>query len=109
MNRKDEAFAVVEAAKYNGIMASSALIEQMVEPIGRVLTQESATELLGLRADAVTQQRIDELAEKCNSGTLTDEERAEYQEFISVFNILTVLQTRARTLLETSHGPNGHS
>jgi len=90
-------------------MPSPTLIEQMVEPIGRVLTPEAAAELLGLHADAVTQQRIDELAEKCNSGTLTADERAEYQEFISVFNILTVLQTRARSFLESSHGPNGHS
>src|SRR4029079_18087533 len=93
-NRENEVFAANAAATYNGTMASSALIEQMVEPIGRVLTHESARELVGLRADPVTQQRIDELADKCNSGRLTDDERAEYQEFISVFNILTVLQTR---------------
>jgi hypothetical protein len=86
-------------------MPSSTLLERMVEPIGRVLTPQAATDILAVRADKATQQRIDELAEKCNNGTLTPDERGEYQEFISLFNILTVLQARARTILD---GPNGH-
>jgi hypothetical protein len=76
----------------------------MVEPIGRVLTREAAAEILEVRADAETQRRIDELADKCNEGTLTVEESYEYQEFISLFNILTVLQARAQTLLDAHNG-----
>ena len=85
-------------------MASPTLLERMVDPIGRVLTPEAAKEIVNLRADKETQQRIDQLADKCNEGTLTSEERAEYQEFISMFNILTVLQARARTILEARNG-----
>jgi uncharacterized protein YnzC (UPF0291/DUF896 family) len=85
-------------------MASPTLLERMVDPIGRVLTPEAAREILGVRADNETQRRIDQLADKCNEGTLTPEERAEYQEFISIFNILTVLQARARTILDARNG-----
>jgi len=76
----------------------------MVDPIGRLLTPEAAEEILNFRADAETQQRIDDLADKCNEGALTAEEMTEYQEIVSLFSILTVLQTRARTILETRNG-----
>lgn len=85
-------------------MSSSTLLERMVEPIGRVLTPEAAAEILNVRADSETERRIDELADKCNEGILSIEERAEYQEFGSLFNILTVLQARARTVLEARNG-----
>lgn len=76
----------------------------MVEPIGRVLTPAAAQEILGIRVDDATQRRIDELADKCNEGVLTTDERAEYQEFVALFNILSVLQARARTILELANG-----
>lgn len=76
----------------------------MVDPIGRALTPDAAREILELRADAETQRRVDDLADKCNEGSLTAEESAEYQEFISLFNVLTVLQVRARTVLESRNG-----
>ncbi len=80
-------------------------MERMVDPISRVLTPEAAEEIVNLRADEETQRRIDELADKCNEGSLTSEEQSEYQEFVSMFNILTVLQARARNVLS---GHNGH-
>ena len=76
----------------------------MVDPIGRVLTPEAANDILNVCADDETQQRIDELADKCNEGTLTADERTEYQEFVSMFNILTVLQAKARNVLDARNG-----
>lgn len=76
----------------------------MVNPLTRVFTREAAEEIANLRVDEDTQRHIDDLAEKCNEGTLTAEERAEYQEFVSYFNILTVLQSRARTYLKGLNG-----
>ncbi len=83
---------------------ASTLIERMVEPIGRALTADAAREILDVRADHETQQRIDQLADKCNEGTLTPDERNEYQEFVSLFNILTVLQARARSIVDGRNG-----
>jgi hypothetical protein len=88
-------------------MTSPTLIERMIDPIGRALTRDAAQEILALRADDETQSRVDELADKCNDGTLTADERAEYQQFVSLFNILTVLQARARTVLASDNG-RGH-
>jgi hypothetical protein len=83
---------------------ATTLLERMVNPLSRALTREAAEEIVGLRVDDDTQRRIDELADKCNEGTLTAEERAEYQDFVSYFNILTVLQARARTFLKGLNG-----
>ena len=85
-------------------MSAANLLERMVDPIGRVLTPEAAKAILEVRADNETQTRIDELADKCNEGTLSAEEQAEYQEFVSVFNLLTLLQVRARSILRLSNG-----
>lgn len=79
----------------------------MVDPIGKLLTPESAKEILEIRADNETQQRVDELADKCNEGHLSVEEQSEYQELVSLFNILTLLQARARSVLESGEFTNG--
>ena len=72
----------------------------MIDPISRVLTPEAARQILDVQADEETQRRIDELADKCNEGALTADERAEYQSYVSWFNILTLLQAKARTFLK---------
>jgi hypothetical protein len=97
-------FARAADRRYNERMATSTLLERMVAPISRALTPEAAEEIVNLRIDEETQQRIDELADKCNEGTLSHDERAEYQEFVSYFNLLTVLQARARTFLDGRNG-----
>ncbi len=85
-------------------MATGTLLERMVDPISRVLTPQAAEEILNLRTDEETQRRIDELADKCTAGALSSEERTEYQEYVSMFNILTVLQAKARGILAAHDG-----
>lgn len=63
------------------------------------ITLEVARQLVAYRADEATQARIDELAEKCNEGLLTTAERAEYKEFVSAIDILSILQVKARRVL----------
>jgi hypothetical protein len=79
---------------------AATLLERMVDPISRVLTPEAARQILQVHADEETQRRIDELADKCNDGTLTADERTEYQNFVSWFSLLTLLQAKARTFLK---------
>jgi len=56
-----------------------------------------------LRADPDVQARIEELAEKCNEGTMTPEEIAEYDAYIQAMDVVAVLQKKARTLIVQSH------
>jgi len=84
-------------------MSSSTLLERMVDPIGKALTPDAARAILAVRADDETQDRIDELADRCTEGRLSPEERAEYQEFVSLFNLLALLQSRARSVLQMNN------
>lgn len=76
----------------------------MVDPIGKALTPDAARAILAVRADDETQDRIDQLADRCTEGSLNPEERAEYQEFVSLFNLLALLQSRAQSVLKANNG-----
>lgn len=78
----------------NGTSAS-----RLLEPLGRCLTPQVARKIVALRADAATAARVAELAEKCNEGQLTVEERAEYDGYVSASNVIAILQAQARAYL----------
>jgi hypothetical protein len=69
------------------------------------LTPEVATNLVNLRADVKTQGRLDELADKANEGQLSPEEQAEYDRYLDAFHFVTILQAKARTLLQRKNTP----
>ena len=77
----------------------SAVLERLLEPVSRSLNVEAAKELIKLKADANTQARIDELARKCNEGALTASERLEYERYVTVGNLVAILQAKARLIL----------
>jgi hypothetical protein len=75
------------------------LLDRLLDPVLRSLTPESARQLLDMRADAVDQTRMDELADRCNEGLLTPEERREYEAYVTAANLIAVFQARARATL----------
>ena len=58
-------------------MKSSSTLDRLVEPVVRTFTPEVARALVQLRADPELQARMDDLAEKCNEGRMSTEEREE--------------------------------
>jgi len=82
-----------------------ALVDRLLEPLSRCIRGQGEQELLRLRADAALQARIDELADRCDEGTLTAEERTEYETYISFGNFVAVLQAKAR--LRRNQSPTG--
>jgi hypothetical protein len=76
------------------------VLDRVLDPFTHCLTPEVARRIANLRADSATQTRVDELADKANEGQLTDEERAEYDPYRSAFHLVTILQSKARTLLK---------
>lgn len=79
------------------------LLDQLIDPIADCLTVEAAEKLVAARAEPALQQRIDELGEKANQGTLTDAERGEYDRYLAAYHVMTVMQARARRLLLGGH------
>ena len=45
---------------------------------------------------------MDELAEKCNEGQLTPEEREEYETAVRFANYLAIIQAKSRRLLRAA-------
>lgn len=80
---------------------SLTLLDQIIEPFAQCMTQEAAERVAALRADAATQSRLDELADKANLGVLTDEERTDYDRLLAMIHFVSLLQARARRLLRS--------
>ena len=59
-----------------------------------------------LRAPSEEQDRIDEPAEKCNEGTLSDGERSEYEDYVRAIHFLGIVQAKARAVLLVSRQPS---
>jgi hypothetical protein len=78
---------------------ASAVLDRFLEPVRRSLSLEQARQLAEFRADEDTQAHLDELAEKCKEGTLTDMERREYEAYVEAGDLIAVLQAEAREIL----------
>jgi hypothetical protein len=79
----------------NGI----AVLDELLEPVTRAFSREVAQALLNVRASETAQARIGELAEKCNEGSLTPNERSEYESYVQAADLISVLQAKARVWL----------
>ena len=63
------------------------------------LSPATANLLLGMGFTEEDKTRLAELAEKGNEGTLTPEERTEYEAYVKVGDVLSLVHLKARKLL----------
>jgi hypothetical protein len=80
------------------------VLDRLVGPPSKCLTPEPAKRLLNLKADKHLQIRVTQLAEKCNEGTLTPEERLEYENYVHFGTFVALLKSKARLQLSKSLG-----
>jgi hypothetical protein len=80
--------------------APTNVLDRVLDPFTDCLTPEVAQRIVQLRADSDTQARLDLLADKANEGKLSAAEQAEYDKFLEAFHFITILQAKARTLLQ---------
>ena len=79
--------------------SNSAVLDRAFEPLAECFTTEVAGRIAALRATPEVQNRIDELADKSSAGTLSIEERAEYEAWVRNINVIEVLQAKARKIV----------
>ncbi len=82
---------------------STDVLNELLDPVGRCLTADSAKQIAELRASPQAQARIESLASRSNAGTLSTEEQAEYAAYVSAGNFIAVLQSKARKLLSAQN------
>ncbi len=75
------------------------VLESLLLPVVSTLNKEAAKKLLTLKANKKVQAKVDRLAKKCNEGTLTPDERSEYQTIVNANSILSILKAKARFLV----------
>lgn len=80
----------------------SSALARILDPVSRCLTPEVARALVALRMDPETNERLEDLAEKSTAGELSPAERAEYEAYVSAIDFVSVLQSKARALIEVS-------
>jgi hypothetical protein len=74
-------------------------LDRLLTPVAQCFTPEVAKRLAALPMDREIQAHIAELAAKANEGTLSAEERAEYEDYIEAVDLVAILQSRARAML----------
>ena len=101
-----------EASCYHGFIMpttsktnETGALDRMLDPLSDVLTPALARRLVRFRADAATQARVQELADKCNEGELTPAERREYAAYVRAIHVISVLQSKARIALAKRRKP----
>lgn len=85
-------------------MAMATVLDRIFDPLGDVLTPESARRLAAWHADDETQRRLDELGEKSNEGALTAIERDEDEAYVRAIDFIGILQAKARAVLQRDGG-----
>ncbi len=80
-------------------VAESTLLDELLDSVIDCLTPDVARRFASLRASPAVQARFDQLAEKCNEGTLSPSEADEYDALLRTLDVVTLLQLKARNLV----------
>lgn len=83
-------------------MGATIGLDGLLEPLSRCLDMESARRVVELQVAQPIQERIDTLAERANEGTLTDDERLEYEALINAADFISILKLKARQHLDSN-------
>jgi hypothetical protein len=75
------------------------LLEHVINHSPFDVSDELARYLLSFSFPASDQARFDHLSEKAQAGTLSEEERAELEEFLDTNDFLAIVQAKARAAL----------
>lgn len=76
------------------------ILARAIGPMDGRMPLEAARAFLSIRLDPSDEQRVNELASKARDGSLSDEERAELDEYEHVAALLELLQSKARLALK---------
>jgi hypothetical protein len=89
----------MQSMKTASTLPTTAVLERILDPLVRSLTPTASRALAAFRADPATQAHLAELADKCNEGQLTSQERAEYDAYVRAIDLVSILQSKAPRLL----------
>ena len=80
-------------------MSTTSLLDRFLDPVVEFLPADTARKIIDLRIDPELQTRLDELADKSNEGTLSADEREEYEGYIDALDIIAIFKLKAKAAL----------
>ena len=72
---------------------------RLLDPVLDSLPPETLQVIIDIRADAETEIKLERLRESASEGTLTAAEEANYREFVEAVDVISILQSKARSRL----------
>jgi len=81
-------------------MNTASGLDSLLEPLSLCLDTESARRVVDFRIDARVLERIDVLSEQANEGSLSTEERSEYEALINAADFIAILKLKAQRRLD---------
>jgi hypothetical protein len=84
----------------------AAIWARLIESQPEELTPEAAKYLLGLGFTENDQARLQELADRSQDGTLSEDEGREFDSYLHIGNLLSVMQSKARLVLGAEDLPS---
>jgi hypothetical protein len=85
-----------------------AIWSRLLTPAGQPLPPNLAGYFLRLGFDEADRSRMGELSEMAQTGSLSEEERAELEAYCHAAAFLSVLQSKARVALRAAHPVTGN-
>jgi hypothetical protein len=83
-------------------MSDTALLDQLLDPFAQCLDAESARRVIEFGISPAVQERVSELAERANSGVLSDDERADYETLVNAADFIAILKLKAQRRLTSN-------
>jgi hypothetical protein len=80
-------------------MSTAEILDRVLDPLTECLTPQAARKIVDFHPDTETQARINERAAKADIGQLTDDERAQYRDYVEAFDLVAILKSKARGVL----------
>ncbi len=80
--------------------ASLSKLERLFDPAATFITKEGAQMVADIRADPEEVEKMDLLADKASQGTITPQEKRQYDAWVREGMLLSILQAKARLFLK---------
>jgi hypothetical protein len=83
-------------------MSAATGLDGLLDPLSRCFDAESARRVADFQVAPPVQERIDALAERANEGTLSANERSEYESLVNAADFISILKLKARLYLDST-------
>jgi hypothetical protein len=91
--------------RYNKSMSTfTSVLDYYFEPMTAMFNREMAEAIVNRKLDPRATARVIELGQKSDEGTLTDDERDEYQALVNAGDMISLLKSKARRFLDEHPG-----